>query len=285
MWEGASAGDRWLRAVAGVTSATAVSSDVTTRAMVRMVRLSASRDESSSALLTVGDVEFQKKCLGKMDSVTKEGRTILFVSHNMAAVKRLCQSRIMLGSGKVVRMGETEALVDDYLSTHQETRSYENLAISEAPICLRKMELHSNEGDLLQRTIEAKDGFVVYLEYEINRPLQGVHAFLRIHLPDGETLFSSGDTDTRPDRIGWRTPGSYKCELSIPPKILNEGIYTITWSAGVPHQINYDVKFHIISFRIIDNTSSRMDYVHERRPGYLALDLDWNYLDRDPASN
>lgn len=67
-------------------------------------------------VLAVGDHEFQKKCLGKMNDVAKSGRTVLFVSHNMAAVQRLCPNAILLGSGKLIKSGNTKELINDYLS-------------------------------------------------------------------------------------------------------------------------------------------------------------------------
>jgi lipopolysaccharide transport system ATP-binding protein len=69
-------------------------------------------------VLAVGDVEFQKKCLGKMSEVAQNGRTILFVSHNMDAVLRLCQQGILLGSGKIISQGAVKETVDKYLVTH-----------------------------------------------------------------------------------------------------------------------------------------------------------------------
>ena len=68
-------------------------------------------------VLAVGDTEFQKKCLGKMGDVTSEGRTVLFVSHNMGAVKRLCSRAILLEKGSIQMIGETEKVIDYYLDT------------------------------------------------------------------------------------------------------------------------------------------------------------------------
>ncbi len=70
-------------------------------------------------VLAVGDAEFQKKCLGKMKDVSdKEGRTVLFVSHNMIAVKSLCNKAILLRNGKLVDQGETTNVINNYLSSH-----------------------------------------------------------------------------------------------------------------------------------------------------------------------
>ncbi len=67
-------------------------------------------------VLAVGDAEFQKKCLGKMENVSGQGRTVLFVSHNLHAVKRLCQTGVLLEGGRIVEYGEAETVVDSYLS-------------------------------------------------------------------------------------------------------------------------------------------------------------------------
>ncbi len=68
-------------------------------------------------VLAVGDASFQKKCLGKMGNVAKKGRTVLFVSHNMGAVKSLCKSAILLAAGQITTTGETEAIIDSYLNS------------------------------------------------------------------------------------------------------------------------------------------------------------------------
>lgn len=72
-------------------------------------------------VLAVGDAQFQKKCLGKMKEVSTAGRTVLFVSHNMAAVKKLCGRCLLLKSGRLANYGETDAIVAEYLGTGQDS--------------------------------------------------------------------------------------------------------------------------------------------------------------------
>ena len=67
-----------------------------------------------------GDVQFQKKCLGKMGDISRQGRTVLFVSHNMGAVQRLCDRAIMLKKGRLVQQGETEKVISEYLKNIEE---------------------------------------------------------------------------------------------------------------------------------------------------------------------
>ena len=74
-------------------------------------------------VLAVGDVEFQKKCIGKMESVSKSGRTILFVSHNMAVLDTLCTRALLLHNGSVLKQGETHHIIDDYLNLYSTSDS------------------------------------------------------------------------------------------------------------------------------------------------------------------
>jgi lipopolysaccharide transport system ATP-binding protein len=78
-------------------------------------------------VLAVGDVEFQKKCLGKMGEVAKEGRTVLFVSHNMAAIKKLCQRAILLQGGNIIQNDDAIDVVTHYLDTEKNSSSAEKL--------------------------------------------------------------------------------------------------------------------------------------------------------------
>lgn len=70
-------------------------------------------------VLAVGDAEFQKKCLGKMDQVSKSGRTVLFVSHDMNAIEQLCSKAVILQKGKLVRYGDTHELISAYLNDNK----------------------------------------------------------------------------------------------------------------------------------------------------------------------
>src|SRR5690606_16389311 len=72
-------------------------------------------------VLAVGDAEFQRKCLGKMEDVAKGGRTVLFVSHNMAAITSLCSSAILLNSGRIVCAGDTDKVIKQYVQDSQES--------------------------------------------------------------------------------------------------------------------------------------------------------------------
>lgn len=99
-------------------------------------------------VLAVGDAAFQKKCLGKMDEVSKSGRTILFVSHNMAAVKQLCPNSILLSEGKVIEVGKTDLVVDKYFTSIKEGGVFKSKENHLQEFSIKKIE-NQNKGKLI----------------------------------------------------------------------------------------------------------------------------------------
>jgi lipopolysaccharide transport system ATP-binding protein len=122
-------------------------------------------------VLAVGDVEFQNKCLGKMDEVTKDsGRTIIFVSHNMEAIKRLCTRCILLKQGRIVMFDETNKVVDAYLESYQpsnllplrdrrDRKSKGRVTMTNVTITTIKGDTTINSGDALRFRIQYKSIF------------------------------------------------------------------------------------------------------------------------------
>ena len=128
-------------------------------------------------VLAVGDASFQKKCLNKMGDVTKEGRTILFVSHNMAAVQSLCSRCILLNEGKIKFAGNTRGAIEEHLNisgTH-----WQNLLERGAKI-LRKLEFINMSGEVTD-TILAGEGGRIKIHYQTDEPIKDVHFSLSIN--------------------------------------------------------------------------------------------------------
>jgi lipopolysaccharide transport system ATP-binding protein len=100
-------------------------------------------------VLAVGDAEFQKKCLGKMDEVSKSGRTVLFVSHDLSAVSTLTKKSIFLDKGKVKQFDTTPAVIQAYSSNFTQTNIHYQDAIEGKP-CITKVEVVTSEGGVLQ---------------------------------------------------------------------------------------------------------------------------------------
>jgi lipopolysaccharide transport system ATP-binding protein len=229
-------------------------------------------------VLAVGDAAFQKKCLGKMGDVAKEGRTVLFVSHNMSAVQRLCQNAIFLRDGRMIDYGNVQKIIDLYWGPKSYNTSVSFQPKSSVPIFIKKIEIIDRLGVPIPGRVELSEEICILLTYEVTQKIRGAHPFLNIHANNGETVLSTGDSDTNPLKLlEDRLPGVYTARVRIPPYLLGTGYYSVTWSAGIPFQVNFDVEWHAINFEVIDTCSERGDLIHFRKPGYLGLNLEWQY--------
>jgi len=226
-------------------------------------------------VLAVGDAAFQKKCLGKMEDVSRGGRTVLFVSHNMGAVSRLCEGAIWIDRGEIVFLGPSNSAISSYLKQSSEKRHRNTFPpLSEKPMCLRLIEVHDEEGNLADE-IEFSTPIRIVLEYDINRPVSGAHVICFINNSEGINVLGTGDADLSSERFGKREGGRYRAFFEIPPKLLGEGTYTVTVSLGVPYVDVYDRLENVISFDLVDKTSQRRNSYHIRRPGLLGIEMPW----------
>ena len=227
-------------------------------------------------VLSVGDAQFQKKCLGKMQDVSKSGRTVLFVSHNLGAVKQLCQSCILLDKGSIVSSGGTEKVIAKYLSTHSvQVPIYKQAHNRNKRMNLRKVELNPHKkkpSNRINYDEEIKLGF----EYEINEPISDGTIWFAIQTADGVIGFCSSDYDLNPELRGRRSPGYYRSEVTIPGKWLNTGQYLVI--LGVVQNspvIVYDRR-ETIAFTVIDNGSTpNAAFQDGTRKGILQPFLKW----------
>src|SRR5439155_24936831 len=124
-------------------------------------------------VLAVGDAEFQKKCLGKMDQLTKQdGRTILFVSHNMTAIEQLCRKTIWLKGGKVEMVGETSLVIENYLgdlSSHRQIDLAEAERKGNGKVHVSTIRFEDLEGNPLKALLAGSD-VSMRINFEINDP-------------------------------------------------------------------------------------------------------------------
>jgi lipopolysaccharide transport system ATP-binding protein len=143
-------------------------------------------------VLAVGDAAFQKKCLGKMGDVAKEGRTVLFVSHNMAAVLGLCERAILLDLGRAIIDGYSREVVDQYLQTIDQKA---NLSLNERAdregtqiLKFTSFELRNSKGSAISFVRSGQD-IIIALKYRSNDNLRNVHVAIGVHGKFAENLF------------------------------------------------------------------------------------------------
>jgi lipopolysaccharide transport system ATP-binding protein len=224
-------------------------------------------------VLAVGDVAFQRKCLGKMESVASQGRTVLFVSHNLPVMRQLCSRGVLLRAGEVVRTGPIHDVVDEYVSdvkleteVHLEPRG--GKVAQFARLCLR-----NDQGELANRLAHSEP-FTAELEFVVHERIQADRLWWGIFRSDGDALLISSELDDLRPRTEVREPGRYLAQVRFPGGILNAGTYRYGVSlaaVGGAVRDNHD-GFH---FEVYDDTDLCLNS-GGRRLGSLLLRLDWD---------
>lgn len=220
-------------------------------------------------VLAVGDASFQKKCLGKMKDVSQSGRTVLFVSHNMATMARLCERIILLDSGKLVKDGSSESVIATYLQSGLSTsakREWPNLA--EAPgnefVRVRSVRV-VNKQLLCSEIFDIREMVGIEISFDIiDQKLKFVPM---IALFNGEGVLAFNAMDTAP---AWRKPqkaGRYTSRAWIPSNLLSEGMMSVTVLLST-HSSRTAIKqayiHDAVAFQVtdpIEGDSARGDYV------------------------
>ena len=228
-------------------------------------------------VLAVGDAEFQKKCLGKMSEVSQTGRTVLFVSHNMGAVNRLCGRVLWLDRGRACQLGSTDRVVSNYLSTgtnrtgERSWEAEESFPGNEKVKLIRLKTLDSN-GEATGN-IDIRSAFDVEMEIEVLMPVPNLRLSVRVLTDDGITVFTSSDQGA-----AWGesspTPGRYVCRCRIPGDFLNERTYFLTVAADCPHVEVMFVEDQALGFRV-DQTGGVSSRYGEQWPGVVCPNLEW----------
>lgn len=179
-------------------------------------------------VLAVGDLAFQRKCLNKMDDVSKEGRTILFVSHSMASIDRLCTSCVWLEGGRIKLKGATRATIDAYVGSNQsDTSVYTQPRMPEKAINVRRVAVHSETGKGEVSEVKYNEDFEIVVDYEINKTIEALTVSIALLSVENVVLLASAEYDLRPELLGERAPGYYQSALKMPSRWLNAGHYVV----------------------------------------------------------
>lgn len=223
-------------------------------------------------VLAVGDVEFQKKAVGKMKDVSSsDGRTVLFVSHNMASVRALCKDTIVLKNGKVDFVGPTQDAIMHYqeinslqLDIHKEWKE------EEAP-GIEKMKLLSVKAEPLEGAdFEVASGIKV--SYRLRNKIENASLGTTIEITNQSNIlvFHTGVVFT-PNKDS--KDGYYDIEFNIPPNLLNQGIYTLNVQVGQDQRILLFKEKNIIQVVVDD---SPVNGIIQPKPGVIKPILDSN---------
>lgn len=204
-------------------------------------------------VLAVGDAEFQKKAIGKMQDVSRgEGRTVLFVSHNMASVQRLCRHGVLLKNGQVSFIGTASDTIQKYLSNQIVQKEY----LNQAPANTDKLNLlwakvsYDDKG-MLTPDSAIDVSFGVRVNEVVGSLVIGFNVFSSFQHPLARADYNDHDGRTSLEK------GDYEFHFRIPPHTLSEGDYTIVFDVAEKEIKNYAGEDTILSFRIdIDENSN-----------------------------
>ena len=231
-------------------------------------------------VLAVGDAEFQRKCLGKMNDVAQEGRTVLFVSHNMSAILRLTQEAIVLKKGQLIKRAPTAEAVDFYLSSGQSEsgqRVWDADDIPAASEPFRPVSLRiKDRGGKVVDTIRSTEALTVEWEYQINAPITGLRVGMYLSTMRGEYVFTAFDTDDAEqyEQFGSRQPGRYISRCEIPADFFNEGRYSLGVNASSFGVKRYFMDENALSFNVDISGAPGMQWA-EVRQGPVRPRLHW----------
>jgi lipopolysaccharide transport system ATP-binding protein len=186
-------------------------------------------------VLAVGDLAFQRKCLSKMRDVNKKGRTILFVSHNMQAITRICERAIWIRDGKIAADGEANDVVGTYLNSQLETSSSKVWSDSaEAPgneiVKLKSVSLLNDKGEGTS-TYDIRKPVYVEITYQVLQDERVLMPGFQVFNEEGICVFTSNDLDKN-YRHQKRSKGIYTSRAEIPANFLSEGNFFVAVSAA-----------------------------------------------------
>ena len=230
-------------------------------------------------VLAVGDAEFQSKCLGKVGDVTKGGRTVLFVSHNMSAIRRLCPSVILLEEGKIALRGDADQVIDQYLSSSRtSTLSQEAGGLIDhiyprdpsKVMQIRRVRILDHTGTPTA-DLDNRYPFTTELEFEVREPRVGANLYWILYRSDDSIVCDSQLLDAGLDRTIANEPGYYVAKLTFPGNLLNAGPYRLGVDIVVPER---GADRHDISFPVI-NGQSFGEVLGGQRKGVLLMPLPW----------
>lgn len=241
-------------------------------------------------VLAVGDAEFQRKCLGKMTDVAHEGRTVLFVSHNMSAVLRLTEETLVLDRGRSILLAPTPQAVDYYMSSGFAQIGERQWSIDEIPadshpfkplsLCIR-----DPRGRIVD-TVRSTEPITVEFYYRLEAPVSSLRIGIYLMTARGEQVFTSFDTDD-PDlfeNYQVRQKGEYLSRCQLPADFLNEGRYVVGLNASSYRIRRYFQDDQALTFTV-DGTGSPGTQWPEPRLGSIRPRLAWEIERTGPAAN
>ncbi len=230
-------------------------------------------------VLAVGDAEFQKKCLGKMDDVSKrQGRTILFVSHNMSAVRKLCKTGIVLENGLNKFSGKIDDTIDFYINNtrnnlmsgvyRKQNVEGKDIEVIEADIL--------NEKHGLCSSFDVSESMLIRLKINCKKQVPRLYGYVAISNFQGDLIIESDTFDYLPNILDKLKIGENTLYLKIQSNLLAVGEYRVYLSLASEYADNFlvDTPGNLFKFEIIDNSTNRGNKRRSKTSYLIKWELD-----------
>jgi lipopolysaccharide transport system ATP-binding protein len=232
-------------------------------------------------VLAVGDAAFQQKCLDKMREIRQQGRTILFVSHDMAAITRLCKRAVLIEHGQITADGESHEVVKNYLSSSWKTGALREWTNQDAPgdavARLHCVRVRTEAGETVA-AVDIRKPFGLEVVYDVIEAGQALAPVIELYNEEGTQLFSTHDTGSDWHRRP-RACQRYTSTVWIPGNLLAEGtvVAHVSIMSHFPATVLHAHAPNAVAFQVIDSQagdSARGDYVGPM-PGVVRPLLRW----------
>jgi len=226
-------------------------------------------------VLAVGDAAFQKKCLGKMGAQAKQGHTVLFVSHNMSAIRQLCPRSLWIDNGKIVLAGPSLEVIDSYLQSTRGRAEVTECTFADDPekdFQLLSARLLNKEGSVTQ-SFECDRPVIIDLVCKVRRPVPGLYGYLSIQRRDGTQVMEFDSYDAGPNPLEDLPVGTYSARVTLPARTLAPGDYDVyfNFNSHTFKEFNVDSPGVVGSFHLDDFATPRGN----QRGGSFSTRLPW----------
>jgi len=226
-------------------------------------------------VLAVGDVHFQRKCLNKIEDISrKEGRTVLFVSHNMESIKRLCETAFLLEHGKIAASGDVGPVIDRFLASNGACIvNHKGNWLPENPFYLHSIRLCNHYGEQTAK-LNWEESFMVQIEYDVLS--EAVNCIVWIALYDNlnQQVVCTADVDNNPELSKQRSLGRFWSSVKFPGALINVGSYRI--EVGIQRLTPLENFYRVqdVTFSINHSNLESMEEFNVRG-GSIKMILDW----------
>jgi lipopolysaccharide transport system ATP-binding protein len=238
-------------------------------------------------VLAVGDAEFQKRCLMRMNDVAHEGRTVLFVSHNMQAIRRLCQRAILLEQGKLVMEGDVASVTQHYLSTVDSAddgrRRWDDPETRPGNEICRILEVRvTDDDDEPSGAFFSGSPINVTVEFDLAVVDPAFTVGIDLLTADGVLLFTSYHRDVEEGVLPRFTEGRNAFRCTIPAGLLNGGRYMINLRVSLHNRRFIALEESVLQFDVVFDHGESIFLNAQARSGVILPALDWSAVEPSP---